>query len=79
METISRDEMNDLKGTVEDMSVMLNAANAAIKALLRNSPESVAMLTRYLTSTMDGSNVVPLSQQEIEMFCRQIQGLLPPT
>ena len=78
METISREELNDLKGTVEDMGVMLNAANVAIKVLLRNSPESVATLTRYLTSTMDGANVVPLTAQEKEMFCRQIKGLLPP-
>jgi hypothetical protein len=78
METISREEMNDLKGTVEDMGILLNAANAAIKALLRNSPESVVMLTRYLKATENGSNQVPLTSQEKEMFCRQIQGLLPP-
>jgi hypothetical protein len=79
MEAISREELNDLKGTIEDMGILLNAANAAIKALLRNSPESVVMLTRYLTSTIDGSNVVPLTAEEKEMFCRQIKGLMPPT
>ena len=77
MEAISREEMDDLRGTVEDMNIRLNAANAAIKVLLRNSPDAVTMLTRYLKSTEDGSNQVPLTPQEKEMFCRQIQGLLP--
>ena len=68
--------IDDLTGTVQDQQMRSLATLIALKALLRNCPEAMAIVERYLDErAFEKPPRVPMTEEEAHVFVEQLKGL----
>jgi hypothetical protein len=69
----------DLRQTVSDMHSRLLASDLAVRALLRCSPDAVAMLQQFRDSPSWRTEAFGMTPAELTGLRETLGGLLPPS